>query len=643
MPDSIGEQLGNYRLRSLLGSGGFADVYLGEHIYLKTAAAIKVLHARLSETTLDRFLAEARTIARLEHPHIVRVLEFGLQEDMPYLVMYYAPHGTLRKQYPYGTPVALPVIIQYVRQIASALQYAHDRDLIHRDVKPENMLFDSNGNVLLGDFGLAIASQSVVGARRGGGTRLYTAPEQIQGQPERASDQYALGVVVYEWLCGTLPFMGTTSREIAFQHIQVEPPALRKHVPGLSPALEQVVLKALAKNPEHRFPSVRHFAEALEEASAAHPFADHGNDIPRFSSEASSRGTSAEDGWVTPIKPGSGSLPDSTSLEPVLPRWSTSQSAQSVQPDTSGGPSTDKIFGIQPGAPRSEVIPAKATRQPLAKQRADVQRWAKDVNMSALPATPGGLKLAEKTSQPLKLPRSDFALISEGDDPILPPQLRPSSRKGGRISRGVLIASISVCLILVVLTGSIVSVLAGPWSPLRQSPPTTTAQTSLKPGATHTVGVTSVPTRQIKNPTATPEQPTATPEVVETPPASGQVGVPEATAPPVLATPTIGSTPTSVPSLSVTMDLSALPDPVVRGKTYSVSVITNRPGITVELKVNYETGDSDVLGPLQTDANGYAVFSWYVDGKSSASLRARAQDSDGGVVKSPMQTVTITK
>lgn len=197
---SIGAQLGNYRLRTLLGSGGFADVYLGEHIYLKMPAAIKVLHKSLSETALERFLTEARMIAHLEHLNILRVLEFSVQENTPYLVMHYAPHGTIRQQYPHGTRVPLPVVIQYIRQISSALQYAHDRNLIHRDIKPENMLLDSNGNALLGDFGLAITSDSQEGVGKGGETYLYMAPEQIRGQPEKGSDQYALSVLVYEWL-----------------------------------------------------------------------------------------------------------------------------------------------------------------------------------------------------------------------------------------------------------------------------------------------------------------------------------------------------------------------------------------------------------------------------------------------------------
>src|SRR5215469_5480203 len=147
-------QLGNYRLICLLGQGGFADVYLGEHIYLKTQAAIKVLQMRLGNDELESFLSEARTVARLVHPHIVRVLEFGVEGSTPFLVMDYAPNGTLRQRHPKGTQLWLDTIMHYVRQIAAALQYAHDKKLIHRDVKPENLLLSSNNTILLSDFGI---------------------------------------------------------------------------------------------------------------------------------------------------------------------------------------------------------------------------------------------------------------------------------------------------------------------------------------------------------------------------------------------------------------------------------------------------------------------------------------------------------
>src|SRR5436305_4707915 len=161
MSGRVGQQLGNYKILQLPGSGGFAEVYLGEHIYLKTSAAIKVLHTRLSgQEDLDSFLKEAQTIAHLQHPHIVRVMDFGVDKEAPYLVMDYAANGTLRQRHARGTRVSLPNIVTYVKQIADALQYAHNERLIHRDIKPENMLLDRHNNLWLSDFGIALVAQS---------------------------------------------------------------------------------------------------------------------------------------------------------------------------------------------------------------------------------------------------------------------------------------------------------------------------------------------------------------------------------------------------------------------------------------------------------------------------------------------------
>src|SRR3954453_20890190 len=156
----IGEQLGHYHLVRLLGTGGFAEVYLGEHVHLHTQVAVKLLHTQIAEHDRENFKHEAQTIARLLHPHIVRVLDFGVEGNTPYLVMDYAPNGTLRHHHPRGTPLPLPTIVSYTKQMAEALQYAHDQRLIHRDVKPENMLLGRNQEVLLSDFGIALTSQS---------------------------------------------------------------------------------------------------------------------------------------------------------------------------------------------------------------------------------------------------------------------------------------------------------------------------------------------------------------------------------------------------------------------------------------------------------------------------------------------------
>lgn len=267
MVGRVGQQLGNYRLTRLLGKGGFAEVYLGEHVYLETQAAIKVLHTQLADEHIEPFRLEAKRVAHLEHPHIVRVLEFGVEGTTPFLVMSYASGGSLRHRHPKGTQLPLTTILVYVRQVAAAVQYAHNQQLIHRDIKPENMLLGYSNEVLLSDFGLVLIAQSSGSqtTKEMAGTIPYMAPEQIQGKPRKASDQYALGIVVYEWLSGNYPFQGS-ALEIATQHLFVAPPALRTKNPIISQAVEEVVLKALAKDPQQRFADVRAFATAIEQA-----------------------------------------------------------------------------------------------------------------------------------------------------------------------------------------------------------------------------------------------------------------------------------------------------------------------------------------------------------------------------------------
>jgi serine/threonine protein kinase len=268
MTNRLGQQLGNYRLTKLLGQGGFAEVYLGEHIHLGTQAAIKVLYTQLTNDDVDKFRAEARTIAHLIHPHIVRILEFGVQDQTPFLVMDYAPHGTVRQRHPKGVALPLASIIPYVKQVAEALQFAHDEKIIHRDVKPENMLLGRGNDLLLSDFGIALVAQSsrYQSTQDMAGTMAYMSPEQIQGKPRPASDQYSLGIVVYEWLSGDRPFHGSLT-EMVGQHLSVPPPPLRENVPTISPTVEKVVMTALAKDPKQRFMSVEAFATALEQAS----------------------------------------------------------------------------------------------------------------------------------------------------------------------------------------------------------------------------------------------------------------------------------------------------------------------------------------------------------------------------------------
>jgi WD40 repeat protein/serine/threonine protein kinase len=266
--DRIGQQVGDYRLLRWLGGGGFGNVYLAQQIRSHPQVAVKLLNIRLSHSEeLKAFINEARTM-RLKHAHIVPLLDFGIsREEIPFLVMEYASGGTLRDRYPQGSQVPLPQVVNYAQQVSSALQYAHEQGLIHRDVKPENMLLRVDGTVLLSDFGLVAVGQSsdsLSPLQEIGGTLPYMAPEQIQGQAIATSDQYSLGVVVYEWIAGRRPFEGTTT-EIATQHVTKPPLSLVELVPWLPSAVEEVVLKALAKDPKDRFATVQDFTTALEE------------------------------------------------------------------------------------------------------------------------------------------------------------------------------------------------------------------------------------------------------------------------------------------------------------------------------------------------------------------------------------------
>jgi serine/threonine protein kinase len=274
MMNLVGVQFGEYRLVEKLGGGGCGDVYLGEHQRDHTQAAVKILHRPLTgKEALKDFINEARTI-RLNHPHIIHLLDFGVGEnDLPFLVMEFAPHGTLRTQHPKGSILSASTVIHYVLPIAQALQYAHDQHLVHRDVKPENMLLNAHNDVLVSDFGISTIAQSTSSSNLQesvAGTVLYMAPEQFNGQPRPASDQYALAVMVYEWLCGRLPFQGTTV-EVAMQHQHASPPSLRQHNPLISADVERVVMIALSKDPKQRFASIHAFATALKVASQLPP------------------------------------------------------------------------------------------------------------------------------------------------------------------------------------------------------------------------------------------------------------------------------------------------------------------------------------------------------------------------------------
>lgn len=263
----IGRSLGNYIIKGVLGKGSFGIVYFAMHSLLGTPTAIKIPYAKTPTNRQEQFYEEARLAASLNHRHIARVLDYGKEGRLPYLVVEYAPNGNLRQQYPYGTILPLKKVVYYTNQVADALDYIHEQGLIHQDIKPDNMLLDHNNDILLSDFSIAVTVRDAATLmdKQSVGTVAYMAPEQIQGHSCFASDQYALAIVVYEWLCGQRPFQGS-SYEVAQDHLFASPPSLRQLVPSIPAKVEQVVLRALAKKPEDRFATVQEFAQNLEEA-----------------------------------------------------------------------------------------------------------------------------------------------------------------------------------------------------------------------------------------------------------------------------------------------------------------------------------------------------------------------------------------
>ena len=318
MIDCSGQQLGKYRLIGLLGHGGTASVYLGQHVFFNTEYAIKVWETPV-QNLQEHALAEARTIVSLKHPHIIPVHYFDVDTatGLPFLVMDYASGGNLRQRYPEGMILPPASVCHYIRQVADALTYAHRRKIIHCDIKPENMLIGSQGDILLSDFGISAVNPSLSRSRRRDvqGTVQYMAPELFDGHPSAKSDQYALGVVAYEWLCGDVPFRSETILELIQHHRQKPPPSLTQRISTITPEIEQVVFRALAKDPNERFPDVLDFARALSDACNSLPA-----HVPNVSYGTTGLTNSSPNHapLATPANPGQAPLVQTLARRPIL-------------------------------------------------------------------------------------------------------------------------------------------------------------------------------------------------------------------------------------------------------------------------------------------------------------------------------------
>ena len=273
MADLEGHKLGQYRLRRQIGRGGMV-----RSTWPRTGSASDDPHSqvaikvvRMAETTLSsdaealRLFREGRFLTELQHPHIVPVYHDGVRDDLFFLVMPYMPDGSLadaiqgRSRVRLDLPLALDRIVDFVRQIGEALQYTHDKHIVHRDVKPGNVLIDVEPNghwhLLLADFGIARNVETITREAQWHGTVAYMAPEQFRGEISPAADQYALAVLAFELLTKQVPWT-------------MQPSTVRTLNPAVSPAVEAVLLQALAVRPEERFASVTAFADALRSAAA---------------------------------------------------------------------------------------------------------------------------------------------------------------------------------------------------------------------------------------------------------------------------------------------------------------------------------------------------------------------------------------
>ena len=268
-----GQMLGPYRIINQVGKGGMATVYKAYQPSVDRYVAIKVLPSQLAESRefATRFQQEARIIAKLEHPHILPVFDYGESDGVAYFVMRYMDAGTLKEKMIEGRPLPLNEINRLFTQLADALSYAHGHGVVHRDLKPANVLIDSRGNIFLTDFGIAkileSASPRLTQTDAIMGTPAYISPEQAQGHTvDQRSDIYSLGIILYEMVTGSVPFTAETPLAVLFKHISdpLPPPSLVK--PDIPPSIEQVILKALAKDPRDRFATAAEFVKAWERA-----------------------------------------------------------------------------------------------------------------------------------------------------------------------------------------------------------------------------------------------------------------------------------------------------------------------------------------------------------------------------------------
>lgn len=268
----IGKRIsGRYKILEMIGGGGMANVYLAHDMILDRDVAVKVLRLDFSndEEFIRRFHREAQSATSLAHPNIVNIYDVGEEDSIYYIVMEYVAGQTLKQYIQQNSPVPVEKALDILQQLTSAISHAHQNHIIHRDIKPHNILIDTHGNVKITDFGIAMAlsATSITQTNSVLGSVHYLSPEQARGgMANRKSDIYSLGIVMFELLTGRLPFSGESAVSIALKHLQSETPSIRRWNPTIPQSVENIVLKATAKDPFHRYNNADEMEEDLRTA-----------------------------------------------------------------------------------------------------------------------------------------------------------------------------------------------------------------------------------------------------------------------------------------------------------------------------------------------------------------------------------------
>ncbi|WP_078550636.1 Stk1 family PASTA domain-containing Ser/Thr kinase [Litchfieldia alkalitelluris] len=268
----IGRRLsGRYKILEVIGGGGMANVYLARDMILERDVAIKVLRLDFSndEELIKRFRREAHSATSLAHPNIVSIYDVGEEDDIYYIVMEYVPGKTLKQYIQKNAPLDSKEALDIIEQLTSAISHAHHNHIVHRDIKPQNILVDSDGTVKVTDFGIAVVLSSTTITQTNSvlGSVHYLSPEQARGgMATNKSDIYSLGIVLFELLTGRVPFEGESAVSIALKHLQTETPSPKRWNPAIPQSVENIILKSTAKDPFHRYETVEEMEEDIKSA-----------------------------------------------------------------------------------------------------------------------------------------------------------------------------------------------------------------------------------------------------------------------------------------------------------------------------------------------------------------------------------------